>query len=65
MWNLLGMRRGGLWEGLWGLWGSRGLQGGLKGLGSKNCNISQLKTPERIKMSILRGVFEGRCHQVM
>ena len=45
--------------------GTQGTQEAPEASESENTNPSQLKCKSSIKMSILLGVFEGRCHQVL
>ncbi len=76
IWEASGRHLGSIWEAsgkhLGSIWGASGGHLGLQeamglqeALGSNYCNTSQLKCKSSFKMSILRGVFEGRCHQVM
>ena len=44
--------------------GTQGTRESPGGLGSKKVNTSQLKCKKMKNMTISRGVFEGRCHQV-
>ena len=56
---------GAIWEASGKHLGLQEAMGLQEALGSNYCNTSQLKCKSSFKMSILRGVFEGRCHQVM
>ena len=44
--------------------GTQGTRESPGGLGSKKINTSKLKCKKKKNMTISRGVFEGRCHQV-
>ncbi len=66
IWEASGKHLGGIWEASGKKSRASGQAMGLKeAIGSNFCNTSELKCKSSFKILILRGVFEGRCHQVM